>query len=94
MSSSDRDISGPTTENDGFSVVAPMNETHRFSTAGSSASCWALLNRCTSSMNRTVWVPVSPSSVRAVSMAARTSLTPAETADSSTNRRRVTWLTT
>src|SRR5258708_22102954 len=54
VSSSDRDSSGPTTEKNGFSVVAPMNETQRFSTAGSSASCWALLNRCTSSMNSTV----------------------------------------
>ena len=94
VSSSDRDSSGPTTENDGFSVVAPMNETQRFSTAGSSASCCALLNRCTSSMNSTVCVPVRPRSRRAASMAARTSLTPAVTADSSVNRRRVTWLIT
>ena len=94
VSSSDRDSSGPTTENDGFSVVAPMKETQRFSTAGSSASCWALLNRCTSSMNSTVCSPVMPSVPRAVSIAARTSLTPADTADSSTNRRLVTFATT
>ena len=78
----------------GTQTVLFIDEVHRFSTAGSSASCWALLKRCTSSMNRTVWLPVSPSSVRAASMAPRTSLTPADTADSSTNRRRVTWLTT
>ena len=94
VSSSERDSSGLTTEKNGFSVVAPMKETHRFSTAGSSASCWVLLNRCTSSMNRTVCLPVMPSSRRAFSTAARTSLTPAVTADSSTNRRRVTWDTT
>ena len=94
MSSRERDSSGLTTENDGFSVVAPMNETHRFSTAGSRASCWVLENRCTSSMNSTVCTPLRPRSRRAVSIAARTSLTPAETADSSTNLRLVARLTT
>ncbi len=54
VSSSDRESSGETTENDGFSVVAPMKDTQRFSTAGSSASCCVLENRCTSSMNSTV----------------------------------------
>ena len=71
-----------------------MNETHRFSTAGSRASCCVLENRCTSSMNSTVCVPLIPSARRAASTAARTSLTPALTAESSTNRRLVTWLTT
>jgi hypothetical protein len=94
VSSSDRDSSGETTEKNGFSVVAPMNETQRFSTAGSSASCWVLENRCTSSMNSTVCAPLMPSARRAASTAARTSLTPALTADSSTKRRLVTWLTT
>ena len=94
VSSRERDISGETTENDGFSVVAPMKETQRFSTAGSSASCWVLLNLCTSSMNSTVWRPDMPSSRRAASTAARTSLTPAVTAESSVNLRLVTWLTT
>jgi len=61
---------------------------------GLTGSQTILFIRCTSSMNRMVWLPVSPSSVRAASMAARTSLTPAETAESSTNRRRVTRLTT
>ena len=36
---SERDSSGATTENDGFSVVAATNSTTRFSTAASSASC-------------------------------------------------------
>ena len=49
---SDRDSSGATTENDGFSVVAATSSTTRFSTADSSASCWVLENRCTSSMNK------------------------------------------
>ena len=51
---SDRDNSGATTENDGFSVVAATSNTTRFSTADSRASCWVLENRCTSSMNSTV----------------------------------------
>ena len=54
---SDRDNSGATTENDGFSVVAATRSTTRFSTADSSASCWVLENRCTSSMNNTVCSP-------------------------------------
>ena len=57
MSSSERDSSGEFTENDGFSVVAATSVTQRFSTLGSSASCCALVNRCTSSMNSTVSVP-------------------------------------
>ena len=87
VSSSERDSSGEFTENDGFSVVAATSVTQRFSTLGSSASCWALVNRCTSSMNRTVSVPSVASRRRASSITARTSLTPAVTADSSTNRR-------
>ena len=42
------------TSNDGFSVVAPIRVTVPSSTAGSRASCWALLNRWISSMKRTV----------------------------------------
>ena len=44
-----------------FSVVAPISTISPSSTAGSSVSCWALLNRCTSSRNRIVPVPRSPS---------------------------------
>jgi hypothetical protein len=94
VSSSERDSNGPITEKKGFSVVAPMNDTQRFSTAGSSVSCWALLNRCTSSTNSTVCRPLMPSSRLAWSMAARTCLTPSETAEISTNRRLVARLTT
>src|SRR5687768_17989360 len=50
--------SGEITEKNGFSVVAATRSTQRFSTPGSSASCCALLNRCTSSTNRTVSWPV------------------------------------
>ena len=88
-----RDSSGLITEKNGFSVVAAISVTQRFSTPGSSASCWALVKRCTSSTNRTVSCPPRASSALAPSMAARTSLTPAATADTSTNRRRVCWLT-
>ena len=71
----------------GFSVVAPTNDTQRFSTPGSSASCWVLLNRCTSSTKSTVSVPPFASARRAPAMTSRTSLTPAETAEISTKRR-------
>ena len=81
------------TEKNGFSVVAAMRVTQRFSTPGSSASCCALVKRCTSSTNSTVSWPLRTSSARAPSMAARTSLTPAATAETSTKRRRVCWLT-
>ena len=63
--------------------------TQRFSTPGSSASCWVLLNRWTSSTNSTVSVPLFASARRAPAMTSRTSLTPAETAEISTNRRLV-----
>ena len=49
------------TEKNGFSVVAATRVTQRFSTLGSSASCWVLEKRCTSSTNSTVCAPVSPS---------------------------------
>ena len=63
---SDRDSSGATTENDGFSVVAATSSTTRFSTAASSASCWVLENRCTSSMNSTVCSPCTAAPARDV----------------------------
>ena len=84
----DRESSGATTENDGFSVVAATSSTTRFSTADSSASCWVLENRCTSSMNSTVCSPCAAAR-RATSMTARTSFTPADSADSASNRRPV-----
>ncbi len=87
-----RESSGEITEKNGFSVVAATRVTQRFSTPGSRASCCALLKRCTSSTKSTVSRPVATSSLRAASMAARTSLTPAETAETSTNLRSVWWL--
>ncbi len=54
VSSSERLSRGEITENEGFSVVAAISVTSRFSTAGSSTSCWVLENRCTSSTNSTV----------------------------------------
>ena len=91
--SSERDSSGEITEKNGFSVVAATSDTHRFSTPGSSASCWALVKRWISSTNRTVSRPERTSSRRAASIAARTSLTPAATAETSTNARSDCWLT-
>ena len=85
---SERESSGETTEKLGFSVVAATSSTTRFSTAASSASCCALENRCTSSMNSTVCSSTRRRR-RASSMTARTSLTPAESAESASNRRPV-----
>ncbi len=87
VSSSDRDSSGATTAKNGFSVVAATSVTKPFSTAGNSASCWVLVKRWTSSMNSTVRTPDIASASRASSIAARTSFTPAVTADNSRNRR-------
>lgn len=87
VSKSDRDNSGEMTEKLGFSVVAATSVIHLFSTEGSRASCCDLENRCTSSMNNTVSCPPEVSRLRASSMTARTSLTPAVTADSSTKKR-------
>ena len=78
---SERDSSGETTEKNGFSVVAAISTIVRSSTAPSSESCWVRENRCTSSMNSTVCSPVERSRAVASAMTARTSLTPAETAD-------------
>ncbi len=89
VSSSERESSGDTIEKYGFSVVAATSVTQRFSTAGSNASCWVLENRCTSSMNSTVSRPVMPLCRLACSTTARTSLTPALTAESSVNDRPV-----
>ena len=89
MSSRDRESSGEITEKNGFSVVAATSVTQRFSTPGSNASCWALVKRCTSSTKSTVSCPLRASRCRAASMAARTSLTPAETAETSTKCRLV-----
>lgn len=68
-------------------MVAATRVTHRFSTLGSSASCCVRVNRWTSSMNSTVSPPSVTSRRRASSITARTSFTPAVTADEPTNRR-------
>lgn len=94
VSSSERESSGEMIEKYGFSVVAAISVTQRFSTAGSSESCWALLKRWISSRNSTVSRPYIPDCCLALSMTARTSFTPAVIADSSTNRFSVAWLTT
>ena len=72
--------SGAFTSKNGFSVVAPMSVSVPSSTAGSSASCWALENRWISSRNRIVPWPCSPRRWRARSITSRTSFTPAVTA--------------
>ena len=87
VSSSERDSSGEMTENEGFSVVAAMRMTQPFSTPGSSASCWAFVNRWISSRKRIVDAPYRSRWVMASCMTSRTSFTPAVTADSSTKRR-------
>ena len=70
----------------GFSVVAAIRVTQRFSTAGSSESCWALLKRWISSRKSTS--PAGhPAGRRGALDDRRTSLTPAVIADSSTNAR-------
>ncbi|PSK62210.1 hypothetical protein B0E53_05889 [Micromonospora sp. MH33] len=89
MSSTQRDSSGEMTEKYGFSVVAASRVTVRSSTAASSESCWVLLNRCTSSMKSTVGGPPARRCRRAVSITARTSFTPAVSADMATKRRSV-----
>src|SRR6266542_1631160 len=58
-----------------------MSVTVPFSTCGSSASCWALLKRWISSMNRTVRAPSIVTWSWAPAIAARTSATPLMTAD-------------
>ena len=85
---SERESRGATTEKDGFSVVAATSNTTRFSTAASSASCCVLENRCTSSMNSTVCSPLMRA-WRALSTTARTSLTPAVSAERASKRRAV-----
>ena len=71
---------GGLTSKNGFSVVAPIIVSVPSSTAGSNASCCALLNRWISSRNRIVPRPCSPIRWRARSITSRTSLIPALTA--------------
>ena len=87
LTTTDRLSSGLMTEKLGFSVVAAMKVTSRFSTLGNSASCCDLEKRCTSSMNSTVSLPSATSRSCARLSTSRTSLTPEVTADSSSNTR-------
>ena len=72
--------SGLITSKYGFSVVAPIRITVPASTHGSSASCCALFQRCTSSTNRMVRRPYRSACWPASLIASRRSLTPASTA--------------
>ncbi len=81
----ERDRSGPVSEKNGFSVVAPMSTSKPSSTWGRSASCCVRLKRWTSSRNRIVPRPCSPMRARARSATSRTSFTPAVTADNGSN---------
>ncbi len=64
-------------------MVAPISVSRPSSTAGSSASCWALLKRWISSRKRIVARPFAARRSRARSITARISARPALTADSS-----------
>ena len=87
LTTTERLSNGLITEKLGFSVVAPMKVTSRFSTLGNRASCWDFEKRCTSSMNRTVSLCEVTSRPWARSRTARTSLTPEVTAESSSKAR-------
>ena len=87
LTTTDRLSSGLMTEKLGFSVVAAMKVTSRFSTLGSNASCCDLEKRCTSSMNNTVSLPSETRRSCARLSTSRTSLTPEVTADSSSKTR-------
>ena len=64
-------------------MVAPISVSRPSSTAGSSASCWALLKRWISSRKRIVGRPLARRRSRARSITPRISALPALTADSS-----------
>eukprot|EP00954_Amorphochlora_amoebiformis_P000930 72161-Amorphochlora_amoeboformis.AAC.3 len=68
---------------DGFSVVAPMKTMRPDSMCGKNVSCCVLLKRWISSTNSSVEWCVRRRCPLALSMACRTSLAPAEAAESS-----------
>ena len=88
-----REISAELTSKYGFSVVAPISVTTPSSTAGSSASCWALLKRWISSRKKIVGRPEVSRRCRARAITSRTSARPALTADSSSKAEPVSWAT-
>lgn len=73
-------------ENDGFSVVAPIKVIDPLSTCGRKMSCCSLLNRCISSIKRIVF-RLNFSSFLATLTTSLTSLTPDMVAESLTNLR-------
>src|SRR5690349_14646379 len=88
-----RDNRAEFTSKYGFSVVAPISVTRPDSTAGSRASCWALLNRWISSRNRIVFCPVCPRRCSDSAITLRTSAIPTCTANSSSKWACVVWAT-
>ncbi len=79
-----RESKGAITSKDGFSVVAPISVMLPASTCGRKASCWALLNRCTSSMNTIVRRPARRE-CSAADITSLISLIPVSTALNATN---------
>ena len=74
-------------------MVAPISVISPDSTAGSSASCCALLKRWISSRKRIVFWPLAPSRSVASAITRRTSPIPTCTADSSSKWACVVWAT-
>ena len=75
-----RESKGRITSNEGFSVVAPIRVTTPVSTAPNRESCWDLLNRWISSMNRMGLACEKKRLLLAFSITSRTSFTPEVTA--------------
>ena len=84
MNTRHRDNSAEFISKEGFSVVAPTRMMLPFSTKGRNASCCALLNRCTSSANISVRIPLLRFS-SAWTILSRISRIPLVTALNSTN---------
>ena len=84
-----RESSAPMTSKLGFSVVAPIRVTVPSSAGGSRLSCWALLRRWISSMNRMVSGPPHSSRSRASPTISRMRGTPSVTALKGTKTRSV-----
>ena len=82
-----RESSAPLISKLGFSVVAPMRVMVPSSDGGSRLSCWALLSRWISSMNRIVCAPPDSSRPRAAATISRIRGTPSVTALNGTNTR-------
>lgn len=81
----EREMSAEFTSKHGFSVVAPMSTTVRFSTACKSASCWLRLKRWISSTNKIVRSPLVVRRFSAALISRRKSDTVPPMAETSTN---------